>query len=200
MIDLGNGVYRFMLDGSFRPGEVEVDLRGEHVERRLRRAARRRAEPRVHLDLPGRRRHGRARPHDPGERRPARDRGHARGLRRRRGRPERPRLPRGQVPAVERQRDRPRDHRRRRDRAPQRGGHPRPADGRAGPRRHDRHLPLLLHRPARRRHLHGQLPRRHVRRQRGHPEPGEERVLPRRGRRRHGSSTRARQQVLDRET
>ena len=38
MLDLGNGVYRFMLDGSFRPGAVDVDFQREHVERRRRRA------------------------------------------------------------------------------------------------------------------------------------------------------------------
>ena len=82
-------------------------LRGEHVERHVGTRPAGNAEPRVHLDLPGRRRHGRARPDDPGDGDQPETvvtlAGAGVGV----GRPERPRLHRGQVPAVERQPDRP---------------------------------------------------------------------------------------------
>ena len=178
-LNLGNGVFRFMVSTDFRPGEVEVIFNANSWDENPARgppAGDHRLQPRLHAAVQRRRGDGGPGPHDPGRRCHAGERGRARRLNGRLHDDQRGGLPRGRLPQQQRLPRRPHDDRRRRARAPRRSGHA-PHARQPAPRRHERHVPVLVHGLAGRRPVRGHLPRRLLLGHRREHEPGRAREL-----------------------
>ena len=186
-ISLGNGVYRFLLQGSFALGQVTVTFaansfystsaRGPPCPAATQHDRRLLWQPRREPELLGHRTDRRPGADGPGHGRFAQHGRLARGQFDRRQRDQRPELHRDLVHSDLRKPDRPGDDQRQRDPDHQLRRDRHHVEWRSRPGGHEQHLAVRVQWPAGRRDLHRHLPPRLVRRHRRHRRPGLERAV-----------------------